>query len=450
MKNILLDLSSLSQGSTRRKDCTKHIFDKVLSTLMIIILSPMMIMNILCALITRHPIYTHVTKKDALNNSVIINHFTDGVCKKSALLINIFMGKMSFCGVPLTHRLSAKVQAKIKRRYDCKPGMCSLFDLHRSTGLVVEDPEALLLKQLNSSSFQNSLLLLKSLVCSCLYSIPKKGLINSKIITVFGLDLNNISMQDAVSWTTDTPNVAAQNSAINTPVTNPPVKNSPKKKNYKTNVGFFINVNSINLCLKQPDFHRTLQQADKLLADGSGMRLAAKSAGYLLKDNTNGTDMLPHLCQSCVEQSKSIYFLGSKPGVAAKAALNLTQQFPGLIVAGTEHGFIGENKLNENIQAINDSGCDILLVAMGSPFQEKWLLEHRDQLNCQTALAVGGLFDFYSGDIARAPLWLRELGLEWSWRLFQEPTAKFKRYVIGNPLFLFRIYVLGLARKGVK
>lgn len=433
MKNILLDLTSLSQGSKRRKDCTKHIFDKVLSTLMIIILSPMMMINILCALITRHPIYTHVTKKDALNNSVIINHFSDGVCKKSALLINIFMGEVSFCGVPLTHRLSPKVQARIKRRYDCKPGMCSLFDLHRSTGLVVEDPEALLLKQLNSSSFQNSLLLLKSLVCSCLYSIPKKGLINSKIISVFGLKLNNISMQAAVSWATDTP-----------------INNASVKNKHATNIGFFINVNSINICLKQPDFHHTLQQADKLLADGSGMRLAAKSAGYLLKDNTNGTDMLPHLCQSCVEQSKSIYFLGSKPGVAAKAALKLTKQFPGLMVAGSEHGFIGENKLNEHIKTINDSGCDILLVAMGSPFQEKWLLEHRDQLNCQTALAVGGLFDFYSGDIARAPLWLRELGLEWCWRLFQEPSAKFKRYVIGNPLFLFRIYVLGLARKGVK
>lgn len=445
MRNILIDLTSLSQSSTRRKDCNKHIFDKVLSTLMIIILSPVMITNILCSLITRHPVYTYVTKKDALNNSVIINHFTYGICKKSALLISIFVGKMSFCGVPLTHQLSPKVQAKIKRRYDCKPGMCSLFDLHRSTGLVVEDPEALLLKQLNSNLFQNSLLLLKSLVCSCLYSIPKKGLITSKIISIFGLNLNNISMQETVSWAADSPDIAPQNSAINTAINNPSALS-----NHTTNIGFFINVNSINICLKQPSFHRILQQADRLLADGSGIRLAAKSAGYLLKDNTNGTDMLPHLCQSCIEQSKSIYFLGSKPGVAAKAALKLTKQFPGLIVAGSEHGFIGKNKLNEHIKTINDSGCDILLVAMGSPFQEQWLLEHRDQLNCQTALAVGGLFDFYSGDIARAPLWLRELGLEWSWRLCQEPMAKFKRYVIGNPLFLFRIYVLGLANKGVK
>ena len=87
---------------------------------------------------------------------------------------------------------------------------------------------------------------------------------------------------------------------------------------------------------------------------------------------------------------------------------------------------------------------------MGSPVQEAWLLEHSAQLKCKTALAVGGLFDFYSGQIARSPLWLREIGLEWVWRLMQEPKEKFTRYVIGNPLFLFRVYVLGLAKKGVK
>lgn len=238
-------------------------------------------------------------------------------------------------------------------------------------------------------------------------------------------------MQESVNW------AAASSASVNVAST-------------RTSVGFFINVNSINLCFKYTDFHQTLQQADILLADGSGMRLAAKSAGYLLKDNNNGTDMLPHLCRRCIEQSKSLYFFGSKPGVAAKAASNLKKQFPGLIIAGTEHGFIPLNQHSEQIKRINESGCDILLVAMGSPFQEKWVLEHRDLLQCKTALAVGGMFDFYSGAIARSPLWLRELGLEWVWRLLQEPVTKFKRYVIGNPLFLFRIYVLNLASKGVK
>ncbi|PCI55825.1 MAG: glycosyltransferase [Gammaproteobacteria bacterium] len=448
MKNLLTDLSQLT---THSKDCTKHVFDKILSTLMVITLSPVMMINILCSLITRQPIYTYVVKKDALGHSVITNHFTCGILKSSALLINIFMGQLSFCGVPSTHRLAPQVQARIKLRYSCKPGIFSLFDLHRRTGLVIQDPETLLLKQLNSSSFDNALLLLKNLVCYCLYTTPSKGLIDTKKISLFGLNLENLSMQEAVNWVTTTPKKTSTKSSTKISIKNTVINKSTSDNiNTVTNIGFFINVNSINLCLKQPDFHHTLQQADKLLADGSGMRLAAKSAGYLLKDNTNGTDMLPHLCLSCIEQSKSIYFLGSKLGVAAKAASNLKKQFPGLLIAGTEHGFIGSSQLNKQIEKINKSGCDILLVAMGSPFQEKWLLEHKEQLQCQTALAVGGLFDFYSGEIARAPLWLRELGLEWGWRLWQEPMVKFKRYVIGTPLFLFRIYVLGLARKGDK
>jgi N-acetylglucosaminyldiphosphoundecaprenol N-acetyl-beta-D-mannosaminyltransferase len=424
MKNYLIDLS---QHPIHRKECTRHTFDKVLSVLMITFLSPLILINITYSLINRHPIFTHKTQTDALGCSVHIIHFTNGIFKNSAQLINIFRGELSFCGVPLTHSLSSTKQAYINRNYICNPGIFSLFDLHRRTGLAVKAPEKLLLKQLNSNGIDNVLLLLKSVVCFCLYANANKTLIDMKNISLFGLNLSNTSMEDAVNW------------AIN--------ESMGKKRNTDTQIGFFINVNSINICLSKPDFYRTLQQGDRLLVDGSGMRLAAKSAGYLLKDNTNGTDMLPHLCQRAIEQAKSIYFLGSKPGVAAKAALELKKRFPKLSIAGSQHGFIKADKFHEQVDKINQSGCDILLVAMGSPFQEEWLLDHKEKLHCETALAVGGLFDFYSGDIARAPLWLRELGLEWIWRLWQEPISKFKRYVIGN---IFRIYVLGLASKGVK
>lgn len=438
MKTEQSHLSSSSQLLVQPKDCTNPIFDKVLSTLMIITISPLMVINVLFSLLSRHSLFCHFYKVDALGHLVVIHHFNSGIFRNSALLIDILMGELSFCGVPFTHRLPKTVQANINRRYNAKPGLFSLFDLHQRTGLVVNNPEELLLKQLNLNAFENVLLLLKSLVCSCLYSRSSKTLIDTKKFSVFGLNLNNSSMKEAVDWAT----VGVDNSSLD----------NLALDNVKTptNIGFFINVNSINICLNQTDFHHTLQQADMLLADGSGMRLAAKSAGYLLKDNTNGTDMLPHLCRRCIEQSKSLYFLGSKPDVAAKAALNLQKQFPELVIAGTQHGFIEPSQFQEQIKKINGSGCDILLVAMGSPFQETWLLEHREQLHCQTALAVGGLFDFYSGDISRSPLWIRELGFEWVWRLLQEPMTKFKRYVIGNPLFLFRIYVLGLASKGVK
>ena len=139
--------------------------------------------------------------------------------------------------------------------------------------------------------------------------------------------------------------------------------------------------------------------------------------------------------------------MGAKPGIAKKAAEKLIKEHKGLNIVGTEHGYTHLN--NESlIKQINDSGCDLLLVAMGSPIQEKWLIDNKCKLKCKTALAVGGLFDFYSGSISRSPLWLRELGMEWIWRLIQEPRIKFTRYVIGTPLFLYRTFFLNLVRKG--
>ena len=204
------------------------------------------------------------------------------------------------------------------------------------------------------------------------------------------------------------------------------------------------------MSISEPKFFNQLTKADALFADGSGMRLAAKKAGFQLNGNNNGTDMLPHLCKSFVESKQSLYFFGAKPGIAEKAANTLRAKYSGLNIVGTEHGY-NENKTSEQIiEAINNSGCDVLLVAMGSPVQEKWLLEHKDKLHCKTALAVGGLFDFYSGNISRSPMWLREIGMEWIWRLMQEPRNKFNRYVIGNPLFLYRTFFLGLVNTGVK
>lgn len=156
-------------------------------------------------------------------------------------------------------------------------------------------------------------------------------------------------------------------------------------------------------------------------------------------ENVNGTDMLPHLCKACVSSGQSIYFLGAAPGIAAKAAQHMQQQNKGLRVAGTHHGYINAEQTSSLITQINASGADIVLVGMGTPLQENWIDQHKHQINAGCILAVGGLFDFYSGRIPRAPQLIRRWGFEWLWRLAQEPKAKFKRYVLGNPLFLFRL-----------
>jgi beta-1,4-glucosyltransferase len=252
-----------------------------------------------------------------------------------------------------------------------------------------------------------------------LYGRVVKKLKKAKYLSLFGLRVKNTSMKEAVDWITNS-----------------------KAKNSETQVGFFINVNSINLSISEPKFFNQLSKANALFADGSGMRLAAKKAGFLLNGNNNGTDMLPHLCKSSVENKQSLYLFGAKPGIAEKAANTLRAKYAELNIVGTEHGYNKHKTAEQIIEAINNSGCDVLLVAMGSPVQEKWLLEHKGKLHCKTALAVGGLFDFYSGNIPRSPMWLREIGMEWVWRLMQEPRNKFNRYVIGNPLFYIELSFL--------
>jgi N-acetylglucosaminyldiphosphoundecaprenol N-acetyl-beta-D-mannosaminyltransferase len=366
---------------------------------------------------------------DALNRPVILHTFSCGIWVKTAVLFDICLGKISFCGVPLTHSLSPDIQFCIVNQIKSKAGVFSLYDLHLKTGLTVMSKAQLLEKQLNGNVIDYSALIVKSFMSICLYGRTISKLKKTKYLSLFGLQVNNTSMDEAVEWITN----------IDT-----------NAKTHETQIGFFINVNSINLSIDNTHFFNNLSKANTLFADGSGMRLAAKKAGYLLNGNNNGTDMLPRLCKRCLENNQSLYFFGSAPGVAKKAANELISQFPGLNIAGTKHGYSEDNNDEAIIAAINNSGCDVLLVAMGSPVQEQWLLEHRDQLQCQTALAVGGLLDFYSGTISRSPMWLREIGMEWVWRLLQEPRSKFKRYVIGNPLFLYRTFFLGLVNTGVK
>lgn len=400
--------------------------DRPLAILLLIILTPCLIINLAMALIAQHQLFSFCHQVDALNRSLIIRRYKVGFLKNTAVLFDIVLGKIGFCGIPITHRLDKPTLDEINHKIQVKAGIFSLYDLHRKTGLTVTNKEQLLAQQLQGGFIDYLILVLKSVLCLAVYGQHSQELKTSKVLPLFGLTLLNTNMKTAVQWVSNV-----------------------KPVHLNTKIGFFVNVHSINLSIKDRQFFNSLSKADALLADGSGMRIAATKAGYQLKGNNNGTDMLPHLCKSAIKNSQSLYFLGARPGIADKAANNLQAQFPSLTIAGTQHGY--SNLTDEQIiEQINQSHCDVLLVAMGSPLQEHWLIKNKDKLQCNTALAVGGLFDFYSGAISRSPLWLRELGLEWVWRLIQEPRSKFSRYVIGNPLFLYRTFFLNLVSTGEK
>jgi N-acetylglucosaminyldiphosphoundecaprenol N-acetyl-beta-D-mannosaminyltransferase len=204
---------------------------------------------------------------------------------------------------------------------------------------------------------------------------------------------------------------------------------------------FFLNAHCANVAVSNKAYVEALRAADLRFADGSGMRIAAKLTGVTLRDNVNGTDLFPLLCRDAAIKGVGIGLLGARPDVAHRCAETMASRFPGLQVAFTHHGYFSEADTPSIIRSINASGAGLLFVALGVPSQELWIARHAAELQVPVILGVGALFDFYSGTVRRAPLAVRKLGMEWAYRFLLEPRRLFARYVLGNPLFLWRVAV---------
>jgi exopolysaccharide biosynthesis WecB/TagA/CpsF family protein len=209
----------------------------------------------------------------------------------------------------------------------------------------------------------------------------------------------------------------------------------------------FLNAHCANISARDADYREALETAHAVLADGSGVALALRLKGNRLAANLNGTDLIPALSKRIAKSRNSMFLLGGGPGIAEAAAATLSSIAPGLKIAGTHHGFFGETGEAAVINAINASGADIVLVAMGVPTQDLWLRRNAARMSATLTFGVGGLFDFLSGRIPRAPQWLRKAGLEWTYRLYQEPGRMWRRYVLGNPEFIARAAVDALPNR---
>lgn len=202
----------------------------------------------------------------------------------------------------------------------------------------------------------------------------------------------------------------------------------------------FVNADCLNVAWRDPEYREALSAADLVLPDGIGVKLAGRILGEAVRQNVNGTDLFPRLCARLEPGSRGIFLLGGKPGVAREAAAWIAGRHPGLRLLGAEHGYFTPEEEEGVVDRIRSSGADVLLVALGAPRQELWIHRHQARLGVKVAMGVGGLLDFYSGRIPRAPLWVREIGMEWLFRLYQEPRRLWRRYVIGNGLFLGRVF----------
>lgn len=403
------------------------VLDKTLALTSIAALLPLYALNSALGVATTGRAIKKVTFTDALDREVAVSQFSAGLFKSSASMFDVLSGKLALVGMSLQHSLPSAERRHVCAVANPAPGLVSLQDIHHKIGLVVDSPVKLVEKQLALSPLRYLGVLAKSSFLNVFFKKPKAPLDDRDFIHVCDTPVNNIKMSEAVDWV----------------VSDAPMPGRLVNDNgRKVKTAFFVNAHSVNLCTRTPWFRKELTNASALFADGSGMRLAAKVQGFELKDNINGTDMLPHLCQAAVKANKSIFLLGAKEGIAQKAAKNLKKQYPGLRIAGTRNGYFKPDDSPYIVKEINETNPDIVLVATGSPNQERWINQWGQSLSCASVLAVGGLFDYFADAIPRAPMWMRELGLEWVWRLMQEPKTKFNRYVVGTPEFLLKLFLV--------
>jgi N-acetylglucosaminyldiphosphoundecaprenol N-acetyl-beta-D-mannosaminyltransferase len=155
-----------------------------------------------------------------------------------------------------------------------------------------------------------------------------------------------------------------------------------------------------------------------------------------------GPDLMQAVCQRSLAEGWRHYFYGGAEGVPEMLAVALHKKFPGIQVVGTESPPFRSLTVTEEaamLQRLNDSGADLVWVGLGSPKQDLWLAEHRAVLTAPVLIAVGAAFDFYAGRVRQAPRWMQRSGLEWLFRLGSEPGRLWRRYLIYNPKFAFKV-----------
>ena len=196
------------------------------------------------------------------------------------------------------------------------------------------------------------------------------------------------------------------------------------------------NAHTLNLAYEDSAYRRTLQQAALVLRDGLGVELAALLAGTRPAHNFVGTDFVPQLLASLADLRPGVFLYGAAEGVASAAAAVLRNRCPGIRIVGVEHGYIDSASVIERVRAARPG---VLLVALGNPLQERWIATNLIALQVPVAIGVGALFDYLAGSVRRAPRWVRQLRGEWLFRLFVEPRRLWRRYLAGNPQFVWRV-----------
>jgi|SRR6185503_1146462 len=191
--------------------------------------------------------------------------------------------------------------------------------------------------------------------------------------------------------------------------------------------------------------------AGLVVPDGMPIVWLVRQAGYPDQDRVYGPDLLLALCGLSQERGYSQFFYGGKPGVASQLIANLRRRFQGLKVVGEyspPFRPLTPEEDNAIVEMINRANPDIVWVGISTPKQDIWMADHSQKLTAKVCIGVGAAFDFHAGRVKQAPGWMQRSGLEWAYRLWQEPRRLWRRYVLGNPAFicLAALQLLGLRK----
>ena len=200
----------------------------------------------------------------------------------------------------------------------------------------------------------------------------------------------------------------------------------------------YLNAHASNLAAGDPEFAAALKSF-VILNDGIGLDIAARALkGNAFPENLNGTDFTLCYLRETPRRFR-IFLLGARPGIAEDAAAAIEATLPQHQIVGSRDGYFVATGAAEVAAEIRASGADLLLVALGNPAQELWIDRNFEATGCRLAIGVGALFDFLARRVPRAPQSVRRLRLEWAFRLALEPQRLWRRYLIGNLLFLARV-----------
>lgn len=340
------------------------------------------------------------------------------------VLINIVKGDLSFIGPRAVSPGDLNPgERAARKRYDVRPGLISLWWIRRRANIDYTTEVDVDQEYVETQSVFGDLGIALRAIPAVLYG---EGVATAPdLVTILGIPINNLTMADTIEKIMDRLNGDNGCQVC------------------------FVNADCANIAYHDEAYIQVLRTAELSLADGIGLKLAGKLLAKEIKQNVNGTDLFPLMCESLSNTGKGLFLLGARPGVAEGVRGWVKKQYPEVTVSGFHHGYYSPEEEGDVIDQIKNCGADLLLVAFGAPHQDIWINDHLGETGVKVAMGVGGLFDFYSGRTARAPVWMREIGMEWLYRFIQEPGRLWKRYFVGNAVFLYRV-VLERIRVGVQ